>query len=278
VSSGRAAWRAALLLGSALGLGLLQALLLAITPRRGAFLPRLFHRLAVRIVGLRVTVHGRPPETGAVLVVANHASWLDIPVIGVQVPARFVARADMRLWPGIGLLAGLHGSVFVDRMRRRGAAAAGAEIAERLRLGQTVVLFPEGTTSDGTRVLPFRSSLLGLPDVPWGGDTARAATIHPLAIVYTHRNGLPLTRREFPAIAWYGDMTLGPHLWQALKARSVDVSAIWGEPVAAPPAVQRKALARVLEQHIREAFSRARSGRPEFGATYLDETENPRIS
>ena len=124
-------------------------------------IPVFYHRLICALLGVRVRVVGAPIAAHPLLIVANHASWLDISVITSAAPVVFVAKREIASWPFFGLLAKLQRSVFVDRERRHKTGEVNAEIAQRLAEGDPVVLFGEGTSSDGNRVLPFRSALIG---------------------------------------------------------------------------------------------------------------------
>jgi 1-acyl-sn-glycerol-3-phosphate acyltransferase len=223
-------------------------------------LPALYHRFVCRLLGIRRTVIGRPDSARPLLVVANHVSWLDIPVIGAELAVSFVARHEVSNWPVIGWFARLQRSVFVNRSRRTDTARVNAEIAGRLRAGDVILLFAEGTSSDGNRVLPFRSSILGAAREALR-EGAGEIRIQPLAIAYTGFDGLPLDRRLRPRIAWYGAMDLGPHLWGLLKSGRIDVTLVWGEPLAFGPEAGRKAAAKRLEDAVRRAATAALRGR-----------------
>lgn len=215
--------------------------------------PRWHHRLSARLLGLRITVEGRPPSGGPLLVVSNHASWIDIVVLGALVRGRFVARADMAGWPGVGHLARLSRTIFVDRERRGTTADQSASIAARLAAGDIVVLFPEGTTSDGNGVLGFNTSLFGAARKAVALGVSELP-IQPVTIAYTRLHGIPMGRGQRRHAAWIGDEDLAPHLMARLKGGAVDVSVSFGEPVAFTAASDRKAVARALEAEIRERF------------------------
>jgi lyso-ornithine lipid O-acyltransferase len=195
------------------------------------WIPMLFHRLFLALFGVRVVERGRPPGGAATLVLANHVSWLDIPVIGSLRPVSFIAKSEVAGWPIVGTFARLQRTVFIDRQRRKATVEVNAAVANRLATGEAIVLFAEGTTGDGNRVLPFRSSLVGAAQAALSDEAVDRIVVQPLAIAYPRRNGLPVTRRERPEIAWYGDMELAPHL--ALFARNgpIDVTVTWGEPI-----------------------------------------------
>jgi 1-acyl-sn-glycerol-3-phosphate acyltransferase len=225
-------------------------------------IPGLFHRMMCAILGVRVRVIGRQMPEHPLLIVANHTSWLDIPVITAVAPVVFVAKQEVAGWPLVGLLARLQRSVFVDRARRHKTHHVNAEIAQRLAEGDPVVLFGEGTSSDGNRVLPFRSALIGsardaLADA---GHTGRV-WIQPLSIAYTGLQGLPLCRRDRPRVAWYGDLTMGPHLAGMARHGAIDATVIWGEPIAFDEQSDRKAITRLLEAEVRRRTVLALRGR-----------------
>lgn len=237
-----------------------QMLANRVAPRVAGRLPVLYHRFFERLLGIRVRIVGAPAAARPLLLVANHSSWLDIPVVGRLMPLSFVARADMAGWPGVGLLARLQRSIFVDRERRGATGQAAAAMADRLAAGDPIVLFAEGTTSDGNRVLPFRSALLGAVEKVLTGDDTRRVTIQPLSIAYVGRHGLPLGRADRPQVAWYGDMDLAPHALPILRRGLIDVVVVFGEPLDVAPGHDRKRLVRDLEARVREGVAEARRG------------------
>jgi 1-acyl-sn-glycerol-3-phosphate acyltransferase len=219
-------------------------------------IPVLFHRVFLRLFGVRVTERGTPPKGIAALVVANHVSWLDIPVIGSLHPLSFIAKSEIGNWPMVGLLARLQRSVFIDRQRRRATAEVNHAVAHRLSKGEAIVLFAEGTTGDGNRILPFRSSLVGAARAAVADPSVDRVHLQPLAIAYPRRNGLPVSRRERPEIAWYGDMDLAPHLDLFTRRGPLDAVVVWGEPI--PFNGDRKAATAAAEQAVRRAFREVR--------------------
>lgn len=224
--------------------------------RRGwGLAPALFHRVFLGLFSVRVTQSGTPPRPGeAALVLANHVSWLDIIAIGSLRPLAFVAKSEIAGWPVIGTLAGLQRTVFIDRARRGATATVNAAIGDRLARGELVVLFAEGTTGDGTRVLPFRSSLVGAARAAIQVDGLDRIRLQPLAITYPRRNGLPVIRAERPEIAWYGDMDLAPHLTLFFARGPIDVHVAWGQPIAFEAGTDRKAVTAEAEAAVRAAM------------------------
>ena len=234
-----------------------QALSLALgRGRLAARIPVLFHRLFLRLFGVRVTQSGSPPAAGeAGLVLANHVSWLDIVALGSLRPLSFIAKSEIAGWPVIGVLAKLQRTVFVVRAKRSATARVNAAVGRRLAGGELIVLFAEGTTGDGIRLLPFRSSLVGAARAALGPDDAGGALrLQPLALAYPRRNGLPLMRAERPEVAWYGDMDLAPHLLQFVKGGPIDVHVAWGAPIPFEAATDRKAATAQAEASVRTAL------------------------
>jgi 1-acyl-sn-glycerol-3-phosphate acyltransferase len=244
---------------------LLPAQLVAVRlgPAAGAVIPRLFHRLTCRLLGVKISVNGTPPAPDAGgLIVANHVSWLDISVIGAQRPLSFVAKSEVADWPVIGWLAKLQRTVFIDRQRRAATADVAAEMGARISAGEAVVLFAEGTTGDGTRILPLRSSLLGAAHQALAKDAGTDVTVYPLAITYTGFHGMAGGRTERSLLGWYGDTELAPHLKAMLAAGAIDVVLAWGEPIAMGHKVSRKTATQAAETAIRRARREAVTGRP----------------
>lgn len=221
--------------------------------------PLFYHRLMCRLLGLRVHVSGKPAK-GPVLLVSNHISWLDIPVLGSLAPLSFVAKHEVSTWPFIGLMARMQNTLFVDRTRRTKVVHTANEIVERLDGGNRVVLFAEGTSGDGNQVLPFKSSLFSAIEPNEKNNDGHQ--IQTVAIVYTHVHGLPMNRQQRPAIAWYGDMDMLPHAWGVLKGGPLDVHVRLGEPSPVKPIGDRKKLAAHAYEHVKENFSQLLTARP----------------
>lgn len=214
-------------------------------------LPVYFHRIVCRLIGIRVRVIGQPPRNQATLLVSNHVSWADITAISSVAPLSFIAKSEVAGWPIFGAFARLQRSVFVDRSRRSATAEVNDLVARRLENREAIVLFAEGTTGEGLRVLPFRSALVGAVRDQAGAQTMR---LQPMSIAYVRRSGLPLGRRNLPQIAWYGDMDLAPHLMDLLRRGHVYEAVIsFGDPVPANGGLDRKTASRAAERFARNA-------------------------
>jgi lyso-ornithine lipid O-acyltransferase len=215
-------------------------------------IPVIYHRMICRLLGVRIAEIGACPPGRPLLVVSNHTSWLDIPVITAVSPVVFVAKREVATWPLFGLLARLQRSIFVDRDRRHKVGEVNAEIAERLAAGDPVVLFAEGTSSDGNRVLPFRTSLIGAARNALAGEQGpERVYVQPLSIAYTHLHGIAMGRYRRPVVAWYGSLDLVPHVGALMRHGAIDVILTWGDPIACDGGTDRKLLARRLEAAVR---------------------------
>lgn len=224
-------------------------------------LPVFYHRWCCRILGFRVRRIGQASPLRPLLFAANHVSYTDIPVLGSLLPASFIAKAEIATWPLFGWLAKLQKSVFVDRQVGSIAAQRDAILA-RLARGDALILFPEGTSSDGNRVLPFKSALFGVAQGKLsGGEGAGAAVmVQPVSVAYTRLDGIPLGRDWRPFFAWYGAMSLAPHLWNMLGLGTVEVVVEFHPPISSADGGSRKALARYCQERIAGGVAAALSG------------------
>ena len=169
-------------------------------------------------IDVQVKVEGIPPTNG--LLVSNHLSYLDIAVYSSVTPCAFVSKSEVARWAIFGRFAQDAGTIFVQRGNHASSRRAAWQIVENLRAGLAVVLFPEGTTTDGSRVLRFHSTMLQ-------GAIDAGVTVTPCAVSYAVSGG---SEKE---IAWWGDMTLPLHIWKLLGQRRVIARVIYGEPLPA---------------------------------------------
>lgn len=222
-------------------------------------LPVMFHRYVLKVMGVRVECHGRMDSARPLLLVANHLSWLDILVLSSLAPVSFIAKSEVADWPLFGTLARLQRSVFVERARRGKTAEVNREIARRMQEGDAMVLFAEGTTSDGIRILPFRSALIGAAQVATGANEG-TSRVQPVNIAYPRIGGFRATREDLPRIAWYGDMELLPHLGDFLALSSVTARVSFGDARHAGEGSARKTLTLGLENDVRQLHKTAMRG------------------
>jgi 1-acyl-sn-glycerol-3-phosphate acyltransferase len=186
----------------------------------------------LRGFGIRVRRHGTPSAPAAALIAANHVSWIDVAVLGRLLDAGFVAKAEVGAWPVIGSLARRYGCLFIDR-NRRGAVQDFTARMQAHPACAGLILFPEGTTGDGSGLLPFRSSLFAAAHPRW-------PAVQPVTIAYRRRDGSPLSPAERRRVAWIDDDALLPHAF-ALAASGGVIAEVWFE--APIPATDRKAAA-----------------------------------
>jgi 1-acyl-sn-glycerol-3-phosphate acyltransferase len=240
-------------------------------------IPHLCHRVLCALIGVRISQVGRRSDVRPALILSNHVSWLDICVISALSPVAFVAKSEVAGWPVFGWLAKLQRTIFINRKARHQTGAATREIAGRLLGGDAVVLFAEGTSSDGSHVLPFRSSLVGAVHHALGHSTHHTSiTVQPMSLAYTCLGGVPIGRGQRQRVAWYGDAGLIPHLVQLLASGAVDVTVSWGEAVAYDMRADRKAIARDAEKSVRRMTAAALRAAPPPTAMPASEAPLPR--
>jgi 1-acyl-sn-glycerol-3-phosphate acyltransferase len=192
----------------------------------------------LRVMGLSLQAHGSP-KVGAKLVVANHVSWLDIAALHAVLPeARFVSKADVRHWPLVGRLVAGAGTLFIEREKKRDALRVVHQMAEALSAGDTVAVFPEGTTGDGRALLPFHANLLQ-------AAIATATPVQPAVLRFFDAH-----RAVSPVAEFLGDTTLAQSLWRFLRADGVGV-----EVRLLPAQATAHADRRALSEHLRATIA-----------------------
>jgi len=212
--------------------------------------PRLWHRMVLRVLGIRLHVHGSLAKQRPLLVASNHISWTDIMVLGSVADVYFIAKSEMAGWPVIGTIARYRRTVFVERERKRKSGEQADEIAARLAHGHPMVLFAEGTTSDGNFVMPFKSSLFGGASRAISEGSVDRVYVQPVAIAYTRLQGLPMGRQHRPHATWIGDAALAPHILALLREGAVDVEVHFGDPVELTARSRRKDVAAAVETEV----------------------------
>lgn len=218
---------------------------------------KLWFRMCIGICGLEVVVKGTPSTAAATLYASNHVSYLDIIVLGALTDARFVAKSEVAHWPLFGLLAKLANTVFVTRDWRRAAHDSGALECE-IAKGERLILFPEGTSSNGRTVLPFRTALFAAVD-PSRVDAA--TTVQPVSIAYAgYADGRPLTGLLTDLYAWYGDMTLFGHLMTVFGLKGARLEVTFMAPMTPASFTDRKALASAAERVVRHGLQTSLNG------------------
>jgi 1-acyl-sn-glycerol-3-phosphate acyltransferase len=234
-----------------------QALFVALGTRMAERFPVAYHKICCRLMGIDIAVVGTMSRHRPTLFVSNHTSYIDITVLGALIPGSFVAKTEVAQWPLYGWLAKLQRTVFVDR-KRNTSHLQRDQLQQRLAAGDNLILFPEGTSNDGNRVLPFRSALLSVAEA---SSAEAPLVIQPVSVAYVGLNGIPMGHGLRPLVAWYGDMTLGPHLWQFSRLGKVTVVVEFHTPVDLKDAGSRKDLTRYCLAAVANGVERALTGR-----------------
>lgn len=202
-------------------------------------------RITLKVMGLHLMVNG-PRMIGPGAIVANHASWLDIFVLNSRKNVYFVSKAEVAGWAGIGWLARATGTVFINRDRREAQKHARI-IEDRLLHGHRLLFFPEGTSTDSRRVLPFKTTLFAAFFSP---RLEHQLQVQPVSVIYKAPKG-----QDPRFYGWWGDMDFGPSLIQLLaQPRQGSVTLTYHEPVRVDAFKNRKALAAALEAQVRQGF------------------------
>ncbi len=256
LGSVRAARRLLGLLALTIGAMGIQAGALTLPGQAKVRFAQAYWRGFCRTVGLEVRVIGIPAASSRrVMFVSNHSSWLDIPVLGGILPGCFIAKGEIAGWPLIGTVARLGRTVFVSR--NRGAMRREVDMIRAvLARGDNLILFPEGTTSDGSRVMAFRPSFLAAAEGP------SPPLVQPVSVVYDRLASLPTGRASRALFAWYGDMDIATHYWGIARHRGMRVSVLLHRPIDPCDYPDRKALARAIRLVVADGAATLRQNRP----------------
>ena len=234
-----------------------QTVFLLLPGRPKVAFAQLYWSMTSRLLGVKVRVIGSAASRSSerpVVFVSNHSSWLDVPVLGGQLDACFVSKDEVGRWPVISTVARLGRTVFVSR--QRGATARERDaMRDRLSVGDNLLLFPEGTTSDGSRVLPFRSSFFAI------AEGAEPPLVQPVSVVYDRLGGLPTGRASRPLFAWYGDMDLASHFWRLGQHCGLRVTVLLHAPIDPATFADRKALSHAVWQVVADGAATLRQNR-----------------
>jgi 1-acyl-sn-glycerol-3-phosphate acyltransferase len=228
---------------------------------------RWYYRFLTRVIGLRIVVRGRQNfatghKTKPHLIVSNHISYFDIVALGSLIAGDFVAKADIAKWPVFGVMAKAGRSVFIERTRSA-TGTSRDQIQDRLDDGDTLIMFPESTSGDGTHMKPFKSALFTVAErhVTDKKGVTRNVVVQPVSIAYTRLNGLPIGVGWRPFVAWYGDMEMLPHLWHVAKLGTLTVEIAFHPAVTLAEFANRKALAAHCDQVVRRGMAGLLAGR-----------------
>ncbi|MGZ9033537.1 MAG: lysophospholipid acyltransferase family protein [Rhodospirillales bacterium] len=208
-----------------------------------------------RLAGITVRSFGEPYRAGPALTVANHISYLDIPVLAALIDGAFVAKTEVGSWPLFGTAAKITGTVFVNRSGGE-AMSQREELTRRLSEGNRgLILFAEGTSTDGGRVAPFKTSLFSIAErPPEGGELV----VQPVSIAYPRdTDGRPLTGVRRALYCWYGDAALMPHLWRMMGLKGAEAEVRFHPPIRVTGPVRRKDLAKAAEAAVAAGVAEA---------------------
>lgn len=207
-----------------------------------------FFIVANWVVGLRFTVEGTVSDQRPLMLISNHSSYMDIFIIGAQVPVSFTPKSEIRSWPVIGQLCVLADCIFVERKPTH-IQKAKEEMKARLSRGKVLCLFPEGTTSDGKHLKPFKSGFLSLAE-------AHNLPTQVLTIAYTHIGKIPLSDAQREEVTWVGDATLAGHLPRLLGFPSLKLHLVYEAPLQVKDFEDRKAMTKHAETQVRAQLAR----------------------
>lgn len=214
------AWRVVRAVGHVLrGLWIIRSEFGRLEPAACALLVRTWSRQMLDILGVDLVVRGVPPGHGPMLLVANHISWLDILVMNAAQPARFVSKADVKAWPVLGALIAGAGTLFIERESRRDAMRVVHQMADSLRAGDILAVFPEGTTGDGRTLLPFHANLIQ-------AAISAHAPVLPVALGFVDA----ASGQRSDAPTFVGDTTLLQSVWRTLRTTRLQAMVHFGQP------------------------------------------------
>lgn len=215
------------------------------------FFPNLFGKLVCLALCIKVKVEGTPEEKGNIIYLGNHLSYGDIGVIGGKLMASFISKAEIRQWPVFGPLATISRTVFIER-DRNAVKKCIEDIDKTLSDGQNLILFPEGTSTNGLDVLPFKPTLF---ELFLSEKLKPVLTVQPFTLTITHVNGKPVEKPEDNDLyAWYGDDEFMPHLWKLAKSKGAEVLLTFHPPRKAAEYDDRKSFARDCHQDVQKGL------------------------
>jgi lyso-ornithine lipid O-acyltransferase len=241
---------------ASLVLGPMQYLVLFLTREHGPhvfWIPQIHHKITCAVFGLRIEVQGRPVANRQTLFMSNHISYLDIPVLGSLVPGSFLAKKEVDSWPLFNILARLQQTAFIERKTTAIKREAGA-LEQKLADGRSFIIFPEGTSSDGRQIWPFKSSLFSLAI----GPGKKNITVQPATISVLSVDGKsPAAQDVRETYAWHlhMDIPLGPHFWNFAKGSGAILRVVFHEPLESSAFSDRKELARACHALVHQGLA-----------------------
>jgi lyso-ornithine lipid O-acyltransferase len=235
-----------------------QAVCLLLPGRAKVVFARFYWAIFTRLLGFEVRIVGyRASGDRPVMFISNHSSWVDVPVLGGVLDGCFVAKDEIARWPLVSTIAKLGRTVFVTR--QRGTTRRERDVMHRrLAAGDNLILFPEGTSSDGSRVLPFRTSFFAVT----AAGSGVAPLIQPVSVVYDRLGGLPTGRASRPVFAWYGDMDIATHFWRLGQQKGLRATVVLHGVLDPARYPNRKALSQAVWHTVAAGAATLRQNRP----------------
>ncbi|MEW7007205.1 MULTISPECIES: lysophospholipid acyltransferase family protein [unclassified Lentilitoribacter] len=219
------------------------------------YFPTIWHKVACWSLGIKINQRGSVSKKQPLMIAANHSSWIDIIALGSCFPLVFIAKSDVKTWPIFGFLAKLQRTIFIERTRRSKTKEQVGEISTRMKHGDIVVLFPEGTTSDGNYVLPFKSALFGAVQQAQTDLVDHELFIQPVSIAYLTSHGIPLNRSNRSLASWPGDVELLPHLKNIILEGSMGIEITYADPIKYTEDMSRSEIAKQCETAVRSCLN-----------------------
>jgi len=217
--------------------------------RSAYIIPQFWHKGMCVILGIKIEIVGTPIHDRQIIYISNHISYLDISIIGSYLKASFIAKDDIASWPVIGLLARLQQTAFISRSSSKAKKVANA-LEDMVKDGKSLILFPEGTSTNGTYMMPFKSSLFSIALPKDGAKVLSPIPIQPFIIELLETDGKPLTIESRDLYAWYADMVFAPHIWIFMKTKGAVIRLTFLDIITPTGSEDRKELCKMVEQKI----------------------------
>ena len=227
-------------------LGPIQYILVKVKLSYRIYIPIIFHRILLKILGIKVKVIGKKTSLRPLILVGNHTSYIDIIILGSIMPICFIAKQEIKSWFLFGFLAKMQNTIFIKRKNFKTLENI-KNINKGLDFESAVVLFPEGTTNSGKKILNFKSSFFNL------FESNNTLGLQNFSLCYTHVNSMPIDNRTRPQVSWYGDMNIVTHLLNFLKLSSVNATVVL-HPIMQLKGQDRKALSLSSIKQVKEGI------------------------
>ena len=227
-------------------LGPTQYILVKTKLRQKVYIPIIFHKILLKILGIKVKLIGKKTTIRPLILAGNHTSYIDIIILGSIMPICFIAKQEIKSWFLFGFLAKMQNTIFIKRKNFKTLENI-KDINKYLDSNSAVVLFPEGTTNSGKKILNFKSSLFNLFE---SNNTLR---LQNFSLCYTHVNNMPIDNRTRPQVSWYGDMNIVSHLLNFLKLSSVNATIVL-HPVMQIEQQDRKTISLISIKQVKEGI------------------------